>query len=83
MRSEPEAGVVKQSGLGCEKVFEPIYLIGEAKAESRTSFAMPADSLLMCVGSSFLFANVPGAFGFRFVGTKWKSFLLTFVDAKV
>lgn len=37
MRSEPEAGDVKQSGLGCEQMFELGYLPSEF-CESKTGF---------------------------------------------
>jgi hypothetical protein len=37
MRSELEAGVVKQSVLRCEKMFEAAYLAGES-FESKTGF---------------------------------------------
>jgi len=37
MRSPPDAGVVKQSGLGCEEMFELAYLASES-SESKTGF---------------------------------------------
>ena len=37
MRRSPEAGVVKQSGLGCEEMFESDYLSDES-SESMTGF---------------------------------------------
>jgi len=52
MRYEPEAGVVKQSVLGCEEMFEFTYMVNEF-SESKTGFTIYRHQV----------SEVPGGFG--------------------